>query len=86
MGFFDLLWGWADYSPKNWSGPLLSVEEEPTCFIVRDQTGQKLAHVYFEDDPGRRSAAKLLSRDQALRVAGQLCKAPGVVAYDMFGF
>ena len=20
MGFFDLLWGWADYAPKDWSG------------------------------------------------------------------
>jgi hypothetical protein len=27
-----------------------------------DSTGQKLAYVYFEDEPGRRSAAKLLQR------------------------
>ena len=25
--------------------------------------GQKLVYVYFEDEPGRRSAAKLLSKD-----------------------
>jgi hypothetical protein len=31
--------------------------------------GQALAYVYFEDDPGRRSAAKSLSKDQA-RVVG----------------
>ncbi len=45
--------------------------ETDTCFIVRDGNGQALARrcdangqalvpVYFEDEPGRRSAAKLL--------------------------
>jgi hypothetical protein len=41
--------------------PPWSVDEQDACFIVRDNTGQALAYVYFEEEPGRRSAAKLLT-------------------------
>jgi hypothetical protein len=36
--------------------------------------GQPLAYVYFEDQAGRRSAAKLLSRDEARRIATNIAK------------
>jgi len=42
--------------------PPWSVDELEACFVVKDQAGQKLAFVYFEEEPGRRSAAKLLTR------------------------
>jgi hypothetical protein len=32
--------------------------------VVRDHNGQQLAYVYLEDEPRRRSAAKLLERDE----------------------
>jgi hypothetical protein len=35
----------------------------------RDKRHELLSHVYFEDEPGRRSAAKLLSEDEARRIA-----------------
>jgi hypothetical protein len=41
--------------------PPWSVEEQSACFIVHDHSGQQSAYVYFEDEPGRRSAGKLLS-------------------------
>jgi hypothetical protein len=37
----------------------LQVEETAACFVVKDAAGQKLAYVYFEDEPGRRAAAKV---------------------------
>jgi hypothetical protein len=56
--------------------PPWSVEEQDACFVVRNQNGQQLAYVYFEDEPGRRSAAKLLSRDEARRIAVNIAKLP----------
>lgn len=41
--------------------PLVS-EDNGACFIVKDGARQKLAYVYYEEEPGRRSTAKLLSR------------------------
>jgi hypothetical protein len=39
-----------------------------------DHTGQALAYVYFEDEPGRRSTAKLLSKDEGRRIAANIAK------------
>jgi hypothetical protein len=45
---------------------------------VRDHNGQQLAYVYFEEEPGRRSAAKLPSKDEARRIAANIAKLPGL--------
>jgi hypothetical protein len=63
-----------------------SVEELEGCFVVTDSTKQNVAYIYFEDDPGRRLSAKLLSRNEALRVAGQLCGGAGFGERDWLGF
>ena len=37
----------------------------PAASCRTDANGQALAYVYFEEEPGRRAAAKLLARDAA---------------------
>jgi hypothetical protein len=56
--------------------PPWSVEEQDACFVVNDGAGQKLAYVYFEEEPGRRSGAKLLGKDEARRIAANIAKLP----------
>ena len=52
--------------------PPWPIDELEACFIVRDSAGQKLAYVYFEEEPGRQSAAKLLTKDEARRIAANI--------------
>jgi hypothetical protein len=65
--------------PERRFPPPWSVEEQEVCFIVKDSGGQKLAYIYFEEEPGRRSAAKLLTRDEARRIAANVAKLPQLV-------
>lgn len=58
--------------------PPWSVEDTGTgsAFAVKDANGQKLAYVYYAEGPGRRSAAKMLTQDEARRTAANLTKLP----------
>ena len=56
--------------------PPWSVEEAAPCFIVRDANRQALAFAYCEEEPGRRATGKLLTRDEAWRIAANVAKLP----------
>jgi len=56
-----------------------SAEVQPNYYVVRDANGQQIAYIYYECEPGRRSAAKLLSKDEARRIAANIAKLPGLL-------
>ena len=74
----------SDGAEEDWAAELTErhfplpwiVEELEACFYVCDSAGQKLAFVYFEEEPGRRAAAKLLTGDEAHRIAVDFAKLP----------
>jgi hypothetical protein len=51
--------------------PPWTVEELDACFVVRDANGEVLAYVYCEE-----AAAKLLSKDEARKIAVNIAKLP----------
>ena len=53
--------------PERRFPPPWSAELQPGYYVVRDVDGQQLAYVYYSNDPDRRSAAKLLTKDEARR-------------------
>ena len=63
-------------SPRRFP-PLWTIDEaNDACFIVKDHNGQALASVYFENEPGRRAAANLLTKDEAQSLAAHIAKRP----------
>ena len=62
-------------SPRRFPAPW-TVEEQAACFVLRDDSGQALAYVYFEEEPERRLAERLLTKDEARRIAVNLARLP----------
>jgi hypothetical protein len=55
--------------PRRSFTPPWDIEDNGACFIVRDANGQAVSYVYYENEPGRRTAGGLLTCDEARRIA-----------------
>jgi hypothetical protein len=65
-----------DVTPRRFPRPWDIEEINKAAFVVCDNNGTGLADVYFEDEPGRRAAASLLTRDEARRIAAGIARLP----------
>jgi len=57
--------------PSPWT-----VQDNDACFVVTDANGQALGYFSFEEDQERRSAAQLLTKDEARRIAVNFARLP----------
>jgi endo-1,4-beta-D-glucanase Y len=62
--------------------PWIIEDHNDACFIVKDENGFAVAYVYYEHEPGRRTAADIMTRDEARRIAANIVKLPGLRGKD----
>lgn len=55
------------------------IEEATESYVVTDAMGQRLAFVYFEDEPQRRSIMKRISKDDAWQLARAITRIPALL-------
>jgi hypothetical protein len=67
--------------PQRHFTPPWNIEDNGTCFIIRDNSRQALSCVYYEE-PGRRTAAGLLTRRRDAPHRHQHREAAGAVALN----
>ena len=60
--------------------PPWSSEEHSGYYAIRDRNGLGLAYIYFENKGDRRSAAKMLSKDEARRIAANFATLPELLS------
>jgi hypothetical protein len=56
--------------------PPWSVEDIGGCFAVKASNRRALIFIYYRDGVGRRSLARLLTRNAARRIAANIAKLP----------
>jgi hypothetical protein len=62
--------------------PPWKIEEHEESYIVTDAMGQRLAFVYFEDEPTRQSSMKRIGKDDAWQLARAITRVPMLLQRD----
>jgi len=47
--------------------------------VVKTDRSRRSLYVYFEEEPGRRAATRLMTRDEARRIAANIAKLPQLI-------
>ena len=67
--------------PRRFPAPW-KVEELEESYVVTDGLGQRLAFLYFEDEPVRQGIAKRLTKDDAWKIARAITRIPALMQRD----
>jgi endo-1,4-beta-D-glucanase Y len=70
-------------TPRRFPPPWTIEDHNDACFIVEDANGLAVAYFYYEEEPGRRAAANLMTKEEARRVAANIVKLLGLLAVRM---
>jgi hypothetical protein len=58
----------------------MGAEPIPGGYVVRDASGQALAYLYSRDNPTEALQAKMLTKDEARRLAINIARLPELIA------